>query len=274
MYKFTSSTLDLEKIAVSGQTFRFKKLDNGSFLIPSNDKALIISQNGANFTALCSEEEFNSYWHEYFDLDTDYAAIEGLILASDDSYLKGCLKNGHGVRILHQDLWEMIVTFMISQNNNIKRITKSVELLCERLGTLKTVASDCTNASENFSYYTFPSPDAAYDGFFDDASLGLGYRAPYLDGIFKHVSTNPDWLDKLSSLDYDEAMSELLKIKGIGKKVANCICLFGLHMVDAFPIDTHIKQILAAHYPAGFDFERYKGVAGIVQQYMFYDKIN
>ena len=105
---------------------------------------------------------------------------------------------------------------------------------------------------------------------FDDRSMGFGYRAQYLKEIYEYGANNPDWLDNLRKMSYDEAMESLLTRKGIGKKVANCICLFGLHHVDAFPIDTHVKQLLDKYYSDGFDFERYKGVAGIIQQYLFY----
>ena len=143
----------------------------------------------------------------------------------------------------------MIVTFMISQNNNIKRITNSVDLLCRRCG------HKIDGSAEGEELYTFPKPLEVPDEVFDDRSMG---------------ANNPDWLDNLRKMSYDEAMESLLTRKGIGKKVANCICLFGLHHVDAFPIDTHVKQLLDKYYSDGFDFERYKGVAGIIQQYLFY----
>ena len=100
--------------------------------------------------------------------------------------------------------------------------------------------------------------------------MGFGYRAGYLKEIYAYAEENPKWLDSLRNLGYDEAMNCLLERKGIGKKVANCICLFGLHHVEAFPIDTHVKQFLQEYYSDGFDFERYEGVAGIIQQYLFY----
>lgn len=118
--------------------------------------------------------------------------------------------------------------------------------------------------------YTFPKPLEVPDEVFDDRSMGFGYRAPYLKEIYEYGANNPGWLDNLRKMSYDEAMESLLSRKGIGKKVANCICLFGLHHVDAFPIDTHVKQLLDKYYSDGFDFERYKGVAGIIQQYLFY----
>jgi N-glycosylase/DNA lyase len=92
--------------------------------------------------------------------------------------------------------------------------------------------------------------------------------------MYGYAAADPDFPGRLKAMDNEQALNELKQFKGIGNKVANCVCLYGLHQVDAFPIDTHIKQILKNHYPDGFDFERYEGVAGIVQQYMFYHKIN
>ena len=145
--------------------------------------------------------------------------------------------------------------------NNIKRITNSVELLFIRCG--RTLQG-------SMARYDFPKPDEAGDEIFEDRSMGFGYRAAYLRELFEFARMTPDWLDNLKKMSYDEAMAELLKRKGIGKKVADCICLFGLHHVDAFPIDTHVKQLLNEYYKDGFDFEKYKGVAGIIQQYLFY----
>ena len=96
--------------------------------------------------------------------------------------------------------------------------------------------------------YDFPKPDEAGDEIFEDRSMGFGYRAAYLRELFEFARMTPDWLDNLKKMSYDEAMAELLKRKGIGKKVADCICLFGLHHVDAFPIDTHVKQLLNEYY--------------------------
>ena len=136
--------------------------------------------------------------------------------------------------------------------------------LCRRCG------HKIDGSAEGEELYTFPKPLEVPDEVFDDRSMGFGYRAPYLKEIYEYGANNPDWLDNLRKMSYDEAMESLLSRKGIGKKVANCICLFGLHHVDAFPIDTHVKQLLDKYYSDGFDFERYKGVAGIIQQYLFY----
>ena len=180
--------------------------------------------------------------------------IEGLFLSS------GVLRNAdytteqmiRALRILRQDLWEVIVSFIVSQNNNIPRIRKNLRDLCAMQGG------------------AFPTPVALAAAQPETLrALGLGYRAEYLCAAGAHFA-QADALDALRAMSYPEAHTALRAVKGVGPKVADCICLFGLHHVDAFPVDTHVKQILSAHYPKGFPFRRYAGCAGILQQYMFY----
>ncbi len=271
-YTFSCKNLNLIQIANSGQCFRWEILDADTVRISAfgrmlevskisheNDFALTGATNekptdGENyFSASCSDEEWNALWHDYFDLDTDYESIGNTIMESGDEYLINAYNYGNGIRILKQDLWETIVSFMISQNNNIPRIKGSIDKICH--GQL-----------------AFPRPGEVDPDMFLDKTLGLGYRDSFLRDIYIYTEKKPEWLDDLRHSDYDDSMKLLTAQKGIGAKVANCVCLFALHHVEAFPIDTHIKQILALHYPNGFNFERYKGFAGIVQQYMFYYK--
>ena len=261
MYTLKIDNLDLAQIAESGQCFRWKKISEDHYNIVAFDRSLDIRQRGNEFEFSCDEDEWHSIWEKYLDMDTDYADISRRIDESGDAHLKEAFEKGSGIRILRQDLWEMIVTFMISQNNNISRITKSVDLLCRRCGHLIPGTEDA---------YSFPKPGEVAEEVFEDRSMGFGYRAAYLKEIYAYAGENPDWLEKLAQLEYDDAMALLLERKGIGKKVANCICLFGLHHVDAFPVDTHVRQLLDEYYKDGLDFDRYKGVAGIIQQYLFY----
>lgn len=263
MYTIDIKYMNLEQIARSGQCFRWNRIDDKTYSVIAFGRRLTISQEATTFTMSCNEAEWNEIWRDYFDLDTDYEAIANLIARSEDSHLKEAFEKGSGVRILHQDLWEIIVSFIISQNNNITRITKSIDEICTR----------CALVAEGGGY-RFPYPGEVEASFWDDKTLGLGYRNEYLKLIYEYAAQNPTWLDELKSMSYDDAMQSLLERKGIGKKVANCICLFGLHHVDAFPIDTHVKQLLEKYYKDGFDFETYKGVAGIVQQYLFYYEIS
>jgi len=265
MIKKTIDHLDLKQIADSGQCFRWElieKDDQGgmTYIIPSFGRKLVATQHGNEFIFDCDENEWDEIWAEYFDMDTDYAAIEKLIAECGDQHEKEAFAEGAGIRILRQETWEMIISFMISQNNNIPRIRNSIKEICVRTGAGYGEA--------------FPSVDEMDKEMFLDKTLGLGYRNTYIMEMIDFIRENPNWIDDLKTMSYDEAFEELVKRKGIGKKVASCICLFGLHHVEAFPIDTHVKQLLEKYYPDGFDFEKYEGVAGIIQQYLFYYELN
>ena len=255
---------DPGQIAGSGQCFRWRELEEGSFLVPAFGAVLTIRRLDNEFFEFdCNENAWGSIWCDYLDLNEDYDRFADAILTSDDSYLKTAYGIGSGIRILRQDLWETIVSFLISQNNNIPRIKKSIEALCSEFGD-----------EIQDGIYSFPAAKKLAEAgeTLSDKRFGLGYRDAYIREIADFVCGHDSWLPALKHMDRDTAYTELLKRTGIGPKVANCICLFGLHHIDAFPVDTHVRQILDAHYSNGFDFKRYDGFAGVVQQYMFYAK--
>ena len=264
MIEISLDHFDIKQIAESGQCFRWKVLGESAAEIIAFDRILTIERKGDKLLLDCSEEDFKNIWQQYFDLDTDYSQIERLIAESGDAHLKKAYSRGSGIRILRQELFETTVTFLISQNNNIPRIKKSLELICEK-GGFKLINSD--------RGYRLPKPSEVSPEFFLDRSLGLGYRNVYLYELYEFINENPSWLSELQSMDYVTARKELLKRKGIGPKVADCICLFSLHHIDAFPIDTHVKQLLDKYYKGNFDYEHYKGFAGIIQQYLFYEEL-
>jgi N-glycosylase/DNA lyase len=196
-------------------------------------------------------------------LDTDYQIYVDAVNPRD-RYLCDAVQAGGGIRILRQDLWEMIVSFLISQQNNIVRIRRCIENICERYGEEKT-------ARNQVSYYAFPTPEqlaAATEA--ELRECNLGYRAKYVLWAARAVSEGSIDLSAIQSMEYKQAREELLRIYGVGEKVADCICLFALHHLDAFPVDTHIRQALDAHYKRGFPNRRYKGMRGVIQQYIFY----
>ena len=260
--------LDLEKIALSGQCFRWRRLNSPfiSYAIPAFGNTLIVFQKNNRFEFSCDETEWNTIWKYYFDIERDYDSLGKRILSSDDEYLKEAYNFGKGIRILKQDLWEVIVSFMISQNNNIPRIKNSIDKIVD--------ICKCSSRDDNDKFFRFPNYDEIDPGIFDDSSLGLGYRASYLKELVIFCNENPYWLRSLYSMSYEEAFNSLLKIKGIGSKVANCICLFGLGHTESFPIDTHIKKILNDHYSNGIDLSLYPGEEGIIQQYMFFYELS
>ncbi len=264
--------MDLEQIAASGQCFRMEEKADGWYVLIAGERYLMLRQEGksvggSRFTFLCSEEEFQGFWKLYFDLERDYGGLRDRIDAKD-LYLKQAAEFGWGIRILKQDLWEMIVTFIISQQNNIPRIRRCIRLLCERYGEKK-------KSVQGEIYHAFPTPAVLAGASLEELSAcNLGYRAKYLNQTAHRIAEGDFLLQALTSMSYEEAKRELMKLYGVGIKVAECVCLFALQHVDAFPVDTHIRQILQAHYPQGFPFLRYQGIAGILQQLMFYYELH
>jgi N-glycosylase/DNA lyase len=265
--KITIRNLDLAQIADSGQCFRWNRTGDDQYEVIAFDRYISIRQDGEDFFLSCDEKEWEDIWSDYLDMDTDYDTVVRSIEESEDEYLKEALRCGRGIRILRQDLWETLISFIISQNNNIKRIRSSIEAICKKAGL--PLINDAPAGK-----YRFPKPGEIDRDFFSDRDLGLGYRDVYLAEMYDYAYMSDSFPDILKTMDNREAFLLLKSFKGIGDKVANCVCLFGLHHIDAFPIDTHIKQILDRYYPNGFDFDRYRGYAGIVQQYMFNYKVN
>lgn len=271
----------LAQIADSGQCFRLSPLPDGGWATVSQGRFLKIFQEEQRVTFCCTEEEF-SYWQDYFDLETDYEKIAASVSPSD-RYLAEAARFGRGIRILRQDPWEMIVTFIISQQKTIPKIKEAVELLSSHYG--KKIPTD------GGIFFSFPSPQELCQASLEDLkALKLGYRAKYIHRICQEAAEGILDLEKLKSMDYDQSMDYLTGFYGIGEKVANCICLFGLHHINAFPIDTWIKKILLKEY---YDpkygrlpktkvyeamvqdhFGSYKGYAGVMQQYIFFYERN
>lgn len=263
MYQIKVKHFNIEQICHSGQCFRMTENDRGWYEVVAYGKYIELKQNGNLLTFLCTKEEYENCWRSYFALDVDYEAIVRQI-DETDQYMKTAMNFGWGIRILKQDLWEMIISFLISQQNNIPRIQKCIQTICERYGEEK-------KNSYGEPYYTFPTPEAL--SVLEESELrdcNLGYRAKYILRTSQTIANGEFSLDTVRALPYEEAKNELLKLYGIGIKVADCICLYGLHHLDAFPVDTHIKHVLDENYKEGFPFEKYRGVAGVFQQYAFY----
>lgn len=274
----------IKQICDSGQCFRLRKLESSlpaSYRHDSSGKGrsavteterygitafgrfLEIEEGADDIIFHCTAEEFEQIWKGYFDLEEDYGKIIDLIDEKDDYLLKAAAF-GSGVRILRQDLWEVIISFIISQQNNIKRIRKCIDYLCEKYGEMKQTKS-------GIIYYDFPTPGALADASLEDLyACNLGYRSRYIHKTAASIAEGQIDLNAIGRMGYEEAKTELLKLHGVGVKVAECICLFALHKTEAFPVDTHIHKVLGEQYPGGFEAERYKGYEGILQQYIFY----
>ena len=264
MFLTITDDFDLDRIADSGQCFRWNRESSGTYRIIAGSSCLYISKLENDRYALdCSEEEYTSFWRDYFDMDEDYRAIRKRIDPEKDPFLRQAAEHEKGIRILSQDPWETLVTFIISQNKNIPAIRRSVELLAEACGERKT-------DTRGREYCAFPAPSAvaALSGQ-DLLSCKLGYRCKYVHAAAEAVTSGTIDLNRLIPADENDAVTALTGLFGVGKKVANCVSLFGLHHLNAFPVDVWVKRILAEHYPAGYPYEEYTPYNGIFQQYMF-----
>ena len=281
-----SKLFNLRQIADSGQCFRMVPCDPNrsqtAYRVISGRHFLIVEQTGDEVTFHCPNDEF-AFWEHYFDLKTDYDTYIRAIDPMDD-YLSRAAAFGSGIRILNQDLWEMIITFIISQQKTIPAIRALVEALSEKYGTRNKIPPTVSGY-----YYAFPSPEELNRASLDDLlALKLGYRAKYIKRTCEDVCSGKLDLDRLMKLNYADSMEVLLSCYGIGVKVANCICLFGLHHIGAFPVDTWIKKILLREYAPkshctghvpetrlcealiAENFSKYPGFAGVLQQYIFF----
>ena len=247
-----TSHFDLRTIMNSGQCFRIYEIMPNIFDVISMNNWVRLHYNAQDnvYNFCCTAEEFYQYWYGYFDLDTNYESYFNIINSSTDQFLKAAAEYGNGMRILRQNYWEALISFIISQNNNIPRIKKIIEALCKKFGH--------PIVQYHQIYYSFPSQgDMANVNLQDLKDLGLGYRAQYIYNISKCNAAllNPN---------------NLLNIHGVGPKVKACIELFGLHKMDSYPIDTWIKKMINDIYGGHFDTTPYRGFEGFVQQLQFY----
>lgn len=291
---YTIPCLSLRQIAQSGQCFRMTPLsqeelpegtDTG-YRIISQGLCLKIWQTREQLFFECPEENLE-FWLSYFDYETDYQGILASV-SQKDSYLTAAAQAGRGIRILRQDPWEMIITFVISQQKTIPKIKELVEALCRRYGTPVTALPSTENQEPLSALWGFPSPKELASASLEELqSLKLGYRAKYIYKLSQDAASGILDLSALKTMCYKDAMEYLCSLYGIGRKVANCVCLFGLHHVEAFPVDTWIEKILLEQYytkrrygriPKArlYDkiiadhFGQYEGCAGIMQQYIFH----
>lgn len=265
MYTTRIENCDLDQIAESGQCFRWQKTGDHSYRIPAFSRVVEVVQEENRFTFSCGEEEFCDIWRGYFDLDTDYAELISAI-EMEDEFLYRAAASGSGLRILRQELWEVILSFVISQNNNIPRIKKSIEMLCSRYGQAEHSGAEICSVPDYIHIRSAKREELA------DKSLGLGYRHEYIWEICGYLDSNPSFLRELQEKDYEDAMWLLMERKGIGRKVASCICLYGLHCLDACPVDTWIKRIIEEDYQGKMPGWMTGRHAGVYQQYVFYYK--
>ena len=270
---------DLKHIFECGQCFRWEKNSDGTYYGIAKERIVnvrydeapaiaasqagCLGQNGGNLTITpCTKKEFEEIWRPYFDLDRDYGKIKKT-LATGDEVMKKATEYGYGIRLLQQDLWETIVSFIISQNNNIPRIKGCIERLCNNFG-------EPVGSLSGREIHDIPSPETLADLSIEDLSpVRLGYRAKYI------IETARTVCEKGLPEDFDE-LSELC---GVGPKVANCISLFGMQDYASFPIDVWVIKVMHELYGlpekdkkgmAAFARKTFGDLGGFAQQYLFY----
>ena len=268
-----------EHIFECGQCFRWNKQEDGSYTGVFRRNVLNVkSKNNQIIISGICQEDIEKVCMDYFDLNRNYEEIKSK-LSKVDNYMQESIKYGAGIRILNQDLWEMIISFIISANNNIPRIKKIIEKMSKEYGT--------EIEFRNQTYYTFPTTEQLSRANIQDLrKLGLGFRDKYIYETTKIIKERKIDLVELQEKDTTSARKELLTLAGVGPKVADCILLFStLKRFDVFPIDVWVRRVMNDLYIHNeveekvskkeikkLAKEKFGDLEGIAQQYLFYWK--
>lgn len=256
-----------------GQCFRWLKEDDGSYTGVAMGKILNVRKDGDDIIFDNTNlEDFENIWYDYFDLGRDYSSIKAQ-LAKHDENLKKAVEFGWGIRILQQDGWEMLISFIISSNNRIPMIQRAINNISQRYG------SDL-GTYRGKQYYSFPSPQELSKASIEDLrDCKTGFRDKYIYHTTKAVLEENIDLDSFIGMEADICHKELLKFKGVGAKVADCIGLFGMRKYGSFPVDVWVKRVLQEFYNAEdmslpkmrkYGMDLFGKDAGFAQQYLFY----
>ena len=262
MITIKNPDFDIRKIAESGQCFRLRRGGHEEYTLIAHNRVLRIRQMDEGCVLECDPTEYSALWQDYFDMDTDYGAIRAAA-DPEDAFLQRACVFGRGIRMLRQDPWEMLVSFIISQRKNIPAIQFCIEAICSRYGEPMDGGAG--------TVYSFPSAQRLSE--LDEAhflACSLGYRAKYVLSAARMVASGALDLGAIASLDDEALFSALLAVSGVGEKVSNCVMLFGYHRLSRFPRDVWINRIEAREYGGAFPLERYPETAGALQQYIFY----
>ena len=276
------SRFDVRKIFDCGQCFRFEPVENteheAEFAGVAHGRFISVAQDGKDiYIYNVTDKEYERTWKRYLALDEDYEAIDRHILSlSDNDTLRCAVEYGSGIRILRQEPWEAVCSFIVSQNNNIPRIKKIIEAMARECGEPVDIPEGMREKlSPNAAPYAFPTPEAllglGVDGIF---ALRTGFRAKYIyDAAEKFSKGDIDCRFLTDNKNTAECVEHLCGIKGVGPKVASCALLFGFSRYDAFPVDVWIKKVIEKYFgvsPDKFSPETLGEYAGIAQQYLFY----
>lgn len=256
------AAFDLAQTLDCGQAFRWAPVEEQGRLWwegAAGNRFLRLRQEGKKIFLSCTPVEYEKFWRNYFDLEEDYEQKREALSAMSP-VLKEAASFAPGIRILRQEPWETLGSFLISQNNNIPRIKGIIRRLCQLFG----------EPIPGSSLFAFPSPEAlAPLAVSDLATLGAGYRAKYLIDAAQKVVSGEVSLEKIKTAPVEKGREELQKIMGVGPKVAECVLLYGFHKTQCFPMDVWMKRAMSTLLP-GHAPERFGENAGLAQQYIFH----
>lgn len=256
-----------------GQCFRWIRQEDGSYTGVAMNRVINVNKEGDSIHIDNTNlEDFENIWYEYFDLARDYGALKK-DLAKHDENLKKAVEFGPGIRILKQDGWEMLISFIISSNNRIPMIQRAINNISERYGRK-------IGTYRGKDYYAFPSPEELSRASIEDfRDCKTGFRDKYIYHTTRAVLDEKIDLKTFVDMDQDTCHKELMKFKGVGAKVADCIALFGMRKYQSFPVDVWVKRVMQEFYGAEdmslpkmrkFGMELFGDDAGFAQQYLFY----
>ncbi|MDO5040100.1 DNA-3-methyladenine glycosylase [Clostridium sp.] len=268
---------NIKQILECGQCFRWEKKSELDYIVIAYGRVIEVVQDGDKVTILNSnKEDFNNIWLTYFDLERDYSKIKEEL--SKDAILKKSVDFGYGIRLLNQDPFELVISFIISARNSIPSIKKTIKKISERWGEKIEYNGEV--------FYTFPTPEMLKDVTEDEIrETGASFRSKYIVDTVYRINEdleNSDGiynLDRITSLTDDECHVALQEFKGVGAKVADCIMLFSMSKYSAFPVDVWVKRAMMHFYNAEegslnkiriFARDKFKGLSGFAQQYLFY----
>ncbi len=262
----------IEHILECGQCFRFQKITQNHYKLIAYGKQLFIRQEEDYVLFYpTSIEEFTTIWIPYFDLERNYTLIKKS-LSSKDPILQKAIAHKPGIRILQQDPWECLISFIISQNKKISHIQQVIQNICETFGNKITV--------EEGIYYTFPTPQQLSQATETDIrACKAGFRAPYIVDACQKVIKGEIDLNAIKTYRTIEAKKELLKIKGVGPKISDCVLLFAYGRYEVFPTDVWIRRMMQVFYLGEdatlqqiqeYAAQQFGNLGGFAQQYLFY----
>lgn len=277
------STLDIIKTFECGQCFRWKLVGHqpGEYVeysgIVGNHyykvrQTYINNKATTNIEIESTDENAEKSLYDYFDLGTDYST--GLIIPDTDEFAKDSFEFGKGIRILKQDAWESLISFIISQRNNIPKIKSTIEKMCKVYGEKIEGDQEDNTKSSIILGYTFPSIEKLSEtSILDLTVLGLGYRDEYVNEVAQDIRYNSYKLNGLKNkrIPSYTVISRLKEFRGVGDKVANCVALFGLNRLDTFPIDVWMQRVIDRYYQGNLNEASFGKYRGLMQQYMFFN---